>query len=53
MKNNQNFNRSTRKKLTLKFEHIIQLSSLQLNEVQGGSSAVEDSCDTGICIKPL
>jgi hypothetical protein len=50
MKKNQNSNKSIRQKLTLRLEHIIQLSPLQLKGIQGAS--IYDSCDFAGCTKP-
>ena len=50
MKKNQNSNKSIRKKLTLRLEHIVQLSPLQLRVIQGASAV--DSCDLANCTKP-
>jgi hypothetical protein len=49
MKHNQNSNKSTSKKLTLRLERIIQLSPLQLEGIQGASF---DSCGELTCTKP-
>jgi len=49
MKNNQNSNKSIRKRLTLAREQIIQLSPLKLRDIQGASY---DSCGDANCTKP-
>lgn len=51
MKKKQNSNKSIPKKLTLKLEHIIRLSPLQMKGIQGGGSA-NDSCGQATCTKP-
>ena len=49
MKKEQNSNKSINKKLTLTLEHIVQLSPLQLKEIQGASDM---SCGNFTCTKP-
>jgi hypothetical protein len=49
MKRKQISNKSTDKKLTLRLEHIIQLSPFQLKEIQGASDM---SCGALTCTKP-